>query len=256
MEKTAAFLKDFENWIRLTPGLDDASQRRAYLAQLAQYTQTLRKFQDVFERLVQKLKERSLSSNLRREHEQEVAAAAEAKHAEERRQAFAEAYRQKVAETEFRRLVTLSQEELYREAEQQVRQKLALVERAASVGRAYHAAWAFSEWNARRIAEQQQFLLAHYGPSHPDMARLAQERHRQDQALASYRCPRLIIEDQDTATLPPGPGLHVGQHCAFARPKVGFVGVLKIIEQAPSGEFRALAVRGRFVPGDFAVYTV
>lgn len=68
VEKTAAFLKDFEDFVRLTPGLDTSAARREFRQQLKEYVKAFSAFQDRFIEFSRKLKERAFSDGLSLEH--------------------------------------------------------------------------------------------------------------------------------------------------------------------------------------------
>jgi hypothetical protein len=69
LRETAAWLKDFEDYLNLWPGGSTAAPRRQYREKLKLYAKTFAEFQTLFERFNEKLREATFSSRLQSERE-------------------------------------------------------------------------------------------------------------------------------------------------------------------------------------------
>lgn len=118
LEKVVAFLDDLSESTKLTRGVDDAEHRRASYAKLLTFANTLKTVEGTLQEYSRKLKERSLSPKVRREHQEAVAQAKAAEEARSARSAREEEGRQRqqfLEEFEKRRQRFLTEEEKLRE---------------------------------------------------------------------------------------------------------------------------------------------
>jgi hypothetical protein len=72
LRETAAWLKDFEDYLNLWPGGSTAAPRRQYREKLKLYAKTFAEFQKLFERFNEKLREATFSTRLQSERESKV----------------------------------------------------------------------------------------------------------------------------------------------------------------------------------------
>lgn len=231
IEKTARYLQDFEDFVRLSPGLDTSAARRAYREQIKSYVQSFARFQVLFERFSQKLKAQSLSAKLRSEHERAVAAAREAD-----------------------RVRRLREEQERREAEtlaaRQRRDEEASVQRAL-VERDEYIALAWQVHRERQAVQQQADALLARRRSRESQTLLRQWQPRW-QALDAYLRPPLVVRSASRAVVYCQASLPTGRHFAFARPDGRFVGLLRRTGTLVDGGYEVEVTHGEwFAPGDF-----